>query len=655
LYQCLITGNSAVYEGGGTYDSTLTSCTISNNSAGDNGGGSYYGVLNDCVLTGNSAGGGGGGTKVAPLNNCLILNNQAGGGGGGGANESTLNNCVLTANSTTGYGGGANYFTTLNNCTLIGNSAILNGGGADSCTLSNCIVSTNAAGNAGGGASAGILNNCVLTGNSASYGGGAYDATLNGCTLRGNSAMEGGGACHARLNNCTVTGNSAADNGGGVAGDWLNNCLVVSNSSGFAAGGANALLTNCIIAGNSSSYGGGANGLMVNCTLVGNTAHNAGNASYESELDNCIVYYNSAPGGSDTVYCWMNHCCTPELSFYDVGSITNAPLFVNPGDADFHLQTNSPCINSGNNVFAVATNDLDGNARIRGGTVDIGAYEFQTPASIISYAWLQQFGLPTDGTADYADADGDGFNNWQEWRTGTSPMDSASYLKLTAVTNDGSGITITWQSVNGVAYFIQRSTNLLTRPAFYTIANDIAGQPGTTSFTDTTATGGDLLFYRVGVNNPRSGQWVQWDPAAGGNGHWYLAVSVFTGITWVQADQLAQAAGCYLATITSPAENDFVFGLIDSPNFFQGPGGNGAGPVIGGYWNNDEWFWVTGEPWDYTSWAPTQPDNPGYETRLQYWSGSQGMPTPTWNDFPPDDSNSGGYIIERDTQPPPAP
>jgi hypothetical protein len=62
---------------------------------------------------------------------------------------------------------------------------------------------------------------------------------------------------------------------------------------------------------------------------------------------------------------------------------------------DLRLGSNSPCINAGNNVYVAGTIDLAGFPRIAGETVDIGAYEFQSPASLISYAWLQQYGLPT--------------------------------------------------------------------------------------------------------------------------------------------------------------------------------------------------------------------------------------------------------------------
>jgi hypothetical protein len=315
------------------------------------------------------------------------------------------------------------------------------------------------------------------------------------------SALHGGGDAGSILNGCIISNNVAANAGGGCysansANSGLNNCLVISNIASYQGGGVYC------------NFGGS---WLFNCTIVGNTATNQYGGVFGASATNCIIYYNNSPSPGYNNY-WntssgkIDYCCTPVSNAH---GITNAPVFVNPAAGDFHLSANSLCINAGNNsyisgtnnnAYASGTNDLDGNPRIIGGTVDIGAYECQTPASVLSYAWAQKYGLPTDGSADYADTDGDGMNNWQEWMSGTNPTNAASVLKMISATNSVSGMTVKWQSLTNVIYYLQRSTNLSTSPAFTSIHSNLIRYTGTTSsYTDTTATNGNSFFYRIGV------------------------------------------------------------------------------------------------------------------------------------------------------------
>jgi hypothetical protein len=410
--------------------------------------------------------------------------------GGGVCCDSTnalITNCVLSGNSACNYGGGA-YIGTLNNCTLTDNSTPAFGGGACASTLNNCEVSGNSA-DSGGGADSCILNDCAVTGNSASgFGGGVHYSMVNSCTLSGNTALSGGGgAWGGTLYNCTLSDNFAYDYPGGGAGSPVP---------------GECTLYNCTVTGNGAlGYGGGVSGCaLYNCTLSGNSASYAGGAWY-STLDNCIVYFNTPSRGANyDTNSTLSYCCTTPLPTNGIANITNAPLFVDYAGGNLRLQSNSPCINAGNNAYVGTTTDIDGNPRIVSGTVDIGAYEYQGTGSVISYAWLQQYGLPTDGSADYADPDHDGMNNWQEWVCGTDPTNRLSALRLLSPSISSTNVTVSWQSVGGVYYFLERSTRLGS--AFTVVATNILGQTGTTSYADTNATGAGPFFYRVGVNYP---------------------------------------------------------------------------------------------------------------------------------------------------------
>jgi hypothetical protein len=191
--------------------------------------------------------------------------------------------------------------------------------------------------------------------------------------------------------------------------------------------------------------------------------------------------------------------CTWPPPASGVGNITNEPAFVDLAGGDLRLRPDSPCINAGNNVYVSGTTDLDGNPRILGGTVDIGAYEFQAPTSLLSYAWAQQYGLPTDGSADCTDPDADLLNNWQEWRAATIPTNALSVLRLLTPVSDGTNLTVTWESVTNRSYFLERGAESWDPSAFTRFAGNISGQTNTTSFVDTNAVGASPRFYRVGV------------------------------------------------------------------------------------------------------------------------------------------------------------
>ena len=406
------------------------------------------------------------------------------------AANATLSGFTLTngiaEDSDPPFGGGAYCQTTLaiiTNCMICTNvSPEGSGGGVFSGTLNNCILSNNFAEYVGGGSFNSVLNHCILVGNTVFYnsGSGAFGGTLNNCVLASNTV--------------SYDGSSEYSIGGAACSNVLNNCLLLYNFAygDEASAAAGCVLTNCTIAENRFVPGADEIPVLHSCILR-----------------NCILYYNGYNGfggtgiygGSDLKNC----CAEPAFGFHggSNNNFTNAPLFVNT-NSDFHLQSGSPCINAGNNVFVSSTTDFDGNLRIVGGTVDIGAYEYQTPTSVISYAWLQQYGLPTDGSVDYADLDGTAFNVYQDWVTGLNPTNSASVLAMLtpAVTNNANGITVTWESVTNILYNLQRSTNLASQPSFSSIQSNITGQAGTTSYTDTSATNNVPYFYRVGVLAP---------------------------------------------------------------------------------------------------------------------------------------------------------
>lgn len=532
MTNCLIENSTNYSSGGGAALSLAVACQFSGNSSGVNGGGVYDCSLLNCTLSNNLAVRGGGAcydesqTNPPGENNQVIGNSALDGGGvwlGFGAFNTNwaLSNWHFNSNSVAQNGGGLFVNSTqssLSNCSFVGNSSGGGGGGlyAQQNTpvlASNCMFNGNAAVGTGGGAFGAILDRCLVETNEGGSGGGVYGG-IHQCVIEGNIAHTNGGGVlimgYAHCDTSTIE-NNLADTGGGINSMSyyaVSNCIILDNKATTSGGGALADLVNCLVVGNSAQYGGGVGikGSSVNlknCTIVGNSAINAGGGAYSFTAANSIIYDNTAPSGSN-VFDPFNlvACCTIPLPLGAApGNITNPPEFVDAAGGNYRLQTNSPCINVGNNSYA-STNgvDLDGRPRVVAGTVDIGAYEFQGPSMGEFTGWLQQYGLPTDGSADYADTDGDGMNNWNEWICGTDPTNALSVLRMLSVSNGPSGATVTWETVNTRDYFVQRSEILGLATGFVTVATNIAGQVGVTTYADTNTQAVGPFFYRVGVH-----------------------------------------------------------------------------------------------------------------------------------------------------------
>jgi len=183
-----------------------------------------------------------------------------------------------------------------------------------------------------------------------------------------------------------------------------------------------------------------------------------------------------------------------------IGNIALQPRFVDLIHGDLRLRSDSPCINAGNNAYVSGSTGLDGRPRIVGAGVDMGAYEYQGEFT----NWLAQFSLPTDGTADFTDADHDGFNNYQEYRCGSNPTNALSFLRLLPPAPAGADVTLTWPSAPARNYALEWSTNLFAS-SFTPLATNLPGQPGTTTFTHTNGAGLGPCFYRVAVPQREGG------------------------------------------------------------------------------------------------------------------------------------------------------
>jgi hypothetical protein len=109
------------------------------------------------------------------------------------------------------------------------------------------------------------------------------------------------------------------------------------------------------------------------------------------------------------------------------------------------------------------------------------------------------------------------------------------------------------------------------------------------------------------------------------NGHSYYRST--GNAFWLTAKANCEAMGGHLVTVTTSAENSFIFNLWPS-------GWIGLTDEV----TEGVWRWVTGETYSYTSWNPGEPNNAGNEDYVQFVGAGR------WNDLP--NNQSLPYVLE---------
>ncbi len=336
--------------------------------------------------------------------------------------------------------------------------------------------------------------------------------------------------------------------------------------------GGMPIVTNCLFINNTATYFAGGGGLfsqnasmtLTNCTFSGNSSESI-HCNVAINISNCVIwgnslnFYNANASISNCIVEGGYAQCLDCLN----GNGNANPLFVNAAGGDFSLQACSPAINIGSNaaVPGGVTTDLDGNPRTFGGTVDMGAYEYQTaPTPIVPVCQNQTVLLNDMGMATFSAAllnnGSTGCGTLVYTVGGQSTLNftcsnTGSPIPVTLTVTDNRGITATCPATITV---LDNTPPTITCPATQTLAlgaNCTATLPNYTSL----ATTGDNCGVQSVTHLPIAGTTV----SGAGNMTVTLTVTDLNGndtectFTVTKVDQTPP-------TITCPATQTLVLG-----------------------------------------------------------------------------------------------
>ena len=220
---------------------------------------------------------------------------------------------------------------------------------------------------------------------------------LTNCAILDNGPTMDFGGLYAATNNGSIT----------LAGNLIANNLSYNDGGGFLVSlsqGGNATIVNNTITGNSISNNWG-HGSGADFSLQ--------NSGCRLDFYNNIVWGNE--GGDDTEI-YVRNDYDAEVNFYNndfdpektngflssanaAGNISADPLLTAPSLGDYHLSFGSPCLDAGDETApGMPEYDFEGDQRIIGETVDIGADEYYAEGD--AYTISGRVSLDGAGLAD---------------------------------------------------------------------------------------------------------------------------------------------------------------------------------------------------------------------------------------------------------------
>ena len=111
--------------------------------------------------------------------------------------------------------------------------------------------------------------------------------------------------------------------------------------------------------------------------------------------------------------------------------------------------------------------------------------------------WETLNGLdPTDPSDASQDSDGDLATNLQEFLAGTDPQRQTDVLRILSTKKVGGNLTLTFPSVQGQTYRVERNSRLATN-SWLVLQDEVKGTNGTATVIHTNGVGLPAQFYRV--------------------------------------------------------------------------------------------------------------------------------------------------------------